>query len=461
MSYVSWSRICLSGCLMLQSHSSNLIPSSTRKLHPSQLCLCELTELLTAGIKTTCEPAMTPTTIKTSEQPRQGSHSYIYKGATLLYIEDGALPLSLTPGLIPVTCATDTVRDIGQHGKPKCCLSMKVLSAKLTPSLECHRPAWRHGGASFMKPIPALLQMSHSEFFTTSQSLGRQSRKPHYIWGQAPLKLTATAATAKLAEGERERVPLRTVCMVEPQCNLLATSDAEFYAEQRQQVISMQHYDHYDQVYVFVPVLSYVMQMRGFAFLLPSNGLVCQLSAEREKETLTLLTCNINRGQLSLHTCNIKKSFINMDARKDTISHIIYISYNVSEVEKALLCRRIQDLHSVEGYMMMSNNCLVPHARSTCSSIKATLNLNGGLIACLSAYATLSNAFQLPALKPRRKYIAHISKAKCLVWSTMTDELAEDLGGLGDSLSVCDSRGAPWALTSPHTVIEFTIRHNA
>lgn len=86
----------------------------------------------------------------------------------------------------------------------KCRLSMKALSVKLTPSLECHRPAWRHGGAGFMKPVPALLQMSHGEFFTTSQSLGRQSRKPYYIWGQAPLKLTATAATAKLAERERE-----------------------------------------------------------------------------------------------------------------------------------------------------------------------------------------------------------------------------------------------------------------
>lgn len=82
---------------------------------------------------------------------------------------------------------------------------MKVLSVKLTPSLECHRTAWRHGGASFMKPVPALLQMSHGEFFTASQSLGRQSRKPYYIWGQAPLKLTATAATAKLAEREGER----------------------------------------------------------------------------------------------------------------------------------------------------------------------------------------------------------------------------------------------------------------
>lgn len=39
----------------------------------------------------------------------------------------------------------------------------------------------------------------------------------------------------------------------------------------------------------------------------------------------------------------------------------------------------------------------------------------------------------------------------------MTDELAVDLGGLGDSLSVCDSRGAPCALTSPLVVIEFTI----
>lgn len=42
------------------------------------------------------------------------------------------------------------------------------------------------------------------------------------------------------------------------------------------------------------------------------------------------------------------------------------------------------------------------------------LNLNGGLITCLSAYATPSNAFQLPALEPRRKYTAHISEAKCL-----------------------------------------------
>lgn len=43
------------------------------------------------------------------------------------------------------------------------------------------------------------------------------------------------------------------------------------------------------------------------------------------------------------------------------------------------------------------------------------------------------------------------------VRSTMTDELAADLGGLGDSLSVCDSRGAPGALTSSCAVIEFTI----
>lgn len=31
------------------------------------------------------------------------------------------------------------------------------------------------------------------------------------------------------------------------------------------------------------------------------------------------------------------------------------------------------------------------------------LNCNGGLIACLSAYATLSNAFQLPAPEPEMK----------------------------------------------------------
>lgn len=47
-------------------------------------------------------------------------------------------------------------------------------------------------------------------------------------------------------------------------------------------------------------------------------------------------------------------------------------------------------------------------------SLQAMRNHNGGLIACLSAYATLSNAFQLPALGPRWKYIAHISEAKCL-----------------------------------------------
>lgn len=103
-----------------------------------------------------------------------------------------------------VTCGADRATDIGQHGKPKCYLSMTVLSVKLTPSLECHKPAWRHGAASFMKPIPALPQMSRGEFSTASQSLGRQSRKPYYIWGQAPLKLTATAATAKLAERGRE-----------------------------------------------------------------------------------------------------------------------------------------------------------------------------------------------------------------------------------------------------------------
>lgn len=105
----------------------------------------------------------------------------------------------------PVRCGADRATDIGQHSKPKRCLSMTVLSVKLTPSLECHKPAWRHGAASFMKPIPALPQMSHGEFSTASQSLGRQSRKPYYIWGQAPLKLTATAATAKLAERGRER----------------------------------------------------------------------------------------------------------------------------------------------------------------------------------------------------------------------------------------------------------------
>lgn len=105
-----------------------------------------------------------------------------------------------------VTWVADRSRAGGQHGKPNRCLFVRVLSMKLTPSLECHRTAWRHGGASFLwSPVPAPLQMSHGEFFTASQSLGRQSRKPYYIWGQAPLKLTATAATAKLAEGERER----------------------------------------------------------------------------------------------------------------------------------------------------------------------------------------------------------------------------------------------------------------
>lgn len=48
-----------------------------------------------------------------------------------------------------------------------------------------------------------------------------------------------------------------------------------------------------------------------------------------------------------------------------------------------------------------------------------------------------------------------------LAWSGMTDELAVDLGGLGDSLSVCDSRGALCALTPPRAVIEFTIPHHS
>ena len=36
-----------------------------------------------------------------------------------------------------------------------------------------------------------------------------------------------------------------------------------------------------------------------------------------------------------------------------------------------------------------------------------------------------------------------------LAWSKMSDELAVDLGGLGDSLSVCDSRGVFHTVTSP------------
>ncbi len=44
-----------------------------------------------------------------------------------------------------------------------------------------------------------------------------------------------------------------------------------------------------------------------------------------------------------------------------------------------------------------------PFHPSILSSLQAMLNRNGGLIACLSAYATLSNAFQLPALEPQMK----------------------------------------------------------
>lgn len=47
------------------------------------------------------------------------------------------------------------------------------------------------------------------------------------------------------------------------------------------------------------------------------------------------------------------------------------------------------------------------------------------------------------------------------VFSMMTDELAVDLGGLGDSLSVRDSREASCALTSSQSVIEFTIVHHS
>lgn len=45
--------------------------------------------------------------------------------------------------------------------------------------------------------------------------------------------------------------------------------------------------------------------------------------------------------------------------------------------------------------------------------------------------------------------------------SAVTDELAVDLGGLGESLSVCYSWEAPCALTSSSTVIEFTIMHHS
>lgn len=44
-----------------------------------------------------------------------------------------------------------------------------------------------------------------------------------------------------------------------------------------------------------------------------------------------------------------------------------------------------------------------PFYPSIPSSLQATLNRNGGPLACLSAYATLSNAFQLPALEPQTK----------------------------------------------------------
>lgn len=44
-----------------------------------------------------------------------------------------------------------------------------------------------------------------------------------------------------------------------------------------------------------------------------------------------------------------------------------------------------------------------------------------------------------------------------LAWSKINDELAVDLGGLGDSLSVCDSLGEFHTVTSPTLVIEFTV----
>lgn len=56
-------------------------------------------------------------------------------------------------------------------------------------------------GAGFMKPGPAPLQMSRADFSNASRPGGGSSRKPYYIWGQAALKLTATAATAKPVEG--------------------------------------------------------------------------------------------------------------------------------------------------------------------------------------------------------------------------------------------------------------------
>lgn len=52
-----------------------------------------------------------------------------------------------------------------------------------------------------MKPGPALLQMSRADFSNASRPGGGSSRKPYYIWGQAALKLTATAATAKPVDG--------------------------------------------------------------------------------------------------------------------------------------------------------------------------------------------------------------------------------------------------------------------
>ena len=55
-----------------------------------------------------------------------------------------------------MTWVADRSRIVGQHGKPNRCLFVRLLSVKLTPSLECHRTAWRHGGASFFYEASSL-----------------------------------------------------------------------------------------------------------------------------------------------------------------------------------------------------------------------------------------------------------------------------------------------------------------
>lgn len=88
--------------------------------------------------------------------------------------------------------------------KPKRCLSMKALSVKLTPSLECHRTAWRHGAASFMKPVPCTAP-NEPWWILHRQSIPGEAVKKTLLYLGAGTAQTDSNCCDSKARRERER----------------------------------------------------------------------------------------------------------------------------------------------------------------------------------------------------------------------------------------------------------------